>query len=153
MNRTLFFLLGVLTAALAFVLGLTLRSDDEGTFVTRNGETTVSGTDWKFAVDTAAGRTTATHGRIGITPLWVMKPDWFVRVKDDEPAWIFNGDDQLFAIAKTSDSQLTIFDLDSSPFPVPESVVRRIGEQRVRAMAEAARASRERLGLGAAAPR
>ena len=153
MNRVFHFLLGVLAAAAVVLLGFALRSGDEGTFVTRDGETAVSGTDWKIAVDVAAGRISAIHGGTSISPLLVVRRGWFVRVQDDEVAWIFNGEDQLLVVAATGKTQLTVFDLDSSPFAVPESVVRRIGEQRVGTMAEAARASRERLGLGTAVPR
>jgi hypothetical protein len=153
MNRVLHFLLGVLAAAVVVGLGFALRSGDDGTFVTRDGETAVSGTDWKIAVDAASGRFTTFHGSTSVSPLLVMKPGWFVHVQNDEVAWIFNGDDQLLVVAATGQTQLTVFDLDSSPFAIPESVVRRIGEQRVRTMAEAARASRERLGLSNVVPR
>ena len=150
MSRPLYFVLGVLAAAAAFGLGLAFRAGGSATFVTRTGETTDAATGWQVVVDADTGRHALAQGESTIVPLWAMKPGWFVLLENDARAWSYNGDDQLLLFVAGTGPQTGAFSPDSSPFAVPEAVVRRIGEQRVRAIATAARAARERLGLGPA---
>jgi hypothetical protein len=149
MNRALYFVLGVLFAAGAFGLGFAIRGSGTETFVTRSGETNDPDTGWRVVVDVDSGRHSLTHGESTVAPLWAMKPGWFVLLENDTRAWSYNGDYQLLLFVAGTGPNAGAFSPDNSPYAVPEAVVRRIGEQRVRAIALAARAARERLGLGA----
>jgi len=153
MNRAAAFLLGLLAAAIVYGLGVLLFSnDDTGTFVTRPGATKHSGTGWQVTVDAETGRHSLAHGSSTISPLWPMKSGWFVYLEDDTRAWSFNGDDQLmlFIPGRGGDgSDGTAFGPDNAPGTVPAAVRHRIGDVRVRQLAEAARAAKERLGIRA----
>jgi hypothetical protein len=152
MNRALYFICGVLAAAAAFGLGIALREDQPGPVVTRYGETRDPGTGWRVSVDADSGRHSVAHVGFSLTPAWAMKPGWFVLIENDQRAWSYNGEDQLivFVASDGKGRPAGAFSPDNIPFPVPDAVVRRIGEQRVRAIAIAAREARERLGLAPA---
>jgi hypothetical protein len=150
MNRATAFLLGLLTAAIVYGLGVLLfAQDDAGTFVTRPGETKHAATGWRVTVDAETGRHTLAHGSSMIAPLWPMKTGWFVYLEDDAQAWSFNGDDQLllFVAGRGPDDSGNAFGPDNAPRPVPTAVRHRIGDLRVRQLADAARAAKERLGI------
>jgi hypothetical protein len=147
MNRTLYFVLGVLAAAAAFGLGIVLRGSAAETIVTRNGETTDANTGWRVVVDADSGRHSLTRGESTIAPMWAMKPGWFVLLENDTRAWSYNGEDMLMLFVAGTGPGTGAFTVDVSPSAVPEAVVRRIGEHRIRTIVAGARAARERLGL------
>ncbi len=147
MKRALYFLLGMLTAAILFGLGMAWRRGDAGTFVTAPGMLHDAGTGWEVVVAADGSRQTLKHGGVSTSPVWVTKPGWFIYLENQTRAWAFNGDDLLLLYVAHPDHTISAYGPDTAPFRVPDEVVHKVGEERIVVIANAAQAARERLGL------
>lgn len=148
MHRAWFFFFGVLASAVIFAAAWNRQDDAGGRFITTAGTTHTSG--WTITVAPDEKHQTLNVGALQTSPMWVTQPGWFLFLENDTRCWAFNGDDILLLYVADPGDSITAFSLDTAPIPPPEAVVRRIGQQRVDAIAAAARSARERLGIAPA---
>ena len=112
--------------------------DTSGKLMTQFGEFSPIGSPWTVRVSDSDRRLNiARHtafGSTGVSPSdWKAQPGWFAFVENDQRAWAYDGDRNLFLLRFTGDGTVS-YGPSVFPCPVPDVVFSRLSEATRRAI-------------------